>query len=177
MAFGISIKAPGHGGVTVRELWKQFGRFEAVPSMSGLEYPPHLTLAVYDAIAEQQLRAALRAVFLDSPGIRLRFSRIAVFDAPRPVFWAAPDDHEALARAHAAVHRALPVKLCREYYRPGCWIPHCTLATAVRADRIDEAKAFAAGGFEPFEVEFSVADCVEFYPVRVIDEVPLPGSV
>jgi hypothetical protein len=50
------------------------------------------------------------------------------------------------------------------------------LAIDVSTDCIDEAKALAAGEYYPFEVEFSVADCVEFYPVRVIDEVPLLSS-
>jgi hypothetical protein len=42
MAFGISIKATDHSGAPVRELWRQFGKFEAAPSMVGLNYPPHL---------------------------------------------------------------------------------------------------------------------------------------
>lgn len=74
MAFAINITAGGESGAPIRELWKQYGKIEATPSMIDLGYPPHVTLAVYDVIAEQHLRDALRAVFLTIPCIRLRFS-------------------------------------------------------------------------------------------------------
>jgi hypothetical protein len=63
--------------------------------------------------------------------------------------------------------------LCEAHYRPKNWVPHCTLATNVT----DAGKAGALGlADEPinaFEVTFGWADCVEFYPVRVIEELRL----
>ena len=42
---------------------------------------------------------------------------------------------------------------------------------------MDQAKALAARKIEPFEVVFNTADCVEFYPVRIIEEAPLVGRL
>jgi hypothetical protein len=58
-------------------------------------------------------------------------------------------------------------------YQPGVWVPHCTLATQVTADNKEEAIALAAETIEPFEVLFDKAECVEFYPIRIIEECSL----
>jgi hypothetical protein len=49
-------------------------------------------------------------------------------------------------------------------------VPHCTLATEVRGADKQNAIVFACAPFEPFEVVFDTVDCVEFPPVRVIEE-------
>jgi 2'-5' RNA ligase len=173
MAFGISIKISGEAGARLRDLWAGFGRFEHAPSMAALDYPPHVTLAVYDSIPEHRLRKALRSVFDGHPPVRLRFSRLGFFEQPRLVFWVAPDWSEPLQKAHAAVHRQIDPSLCREYYRPVAWVPHCTLATQIGAPNKERAIARSAHMFEPFEVVFDRADCVAFYPIHIIHECSL----
>jgi 2'-5' RNA ligase len=141
--------------------------------MVALDHPPHVTLAVYDSIPERQLTEALRSVFGLHPPLRLRFSKLAFFEAPDLVFWAAPEQSEPLQRAHSAIHELIDPRLCRSHYQPGAWIPHCTLATQVTAGNRDEAIALAAETIEPFEVLFDKAECVEFYPIRTIAECAL----
>jgi 2'-5' RNA ligase len=138
--------------------------------MAALDYPPHVTLAVYDGIPEHQLRETLRSVFLAHRPLSLRFSKLAFFEEPQLVFWAAPDASEALLNVHAAIHRLVEPSLCREYYRPHAWAPHCTLATQVSTANKEKATALAAKKIQPFEVVFDQADCVEFHPVRIIEE-------
>jgi len=130
----------------------------------------NVTLAVYDSIPERQLSEALRSVFGVHPPLRLQFSKLAFFEAPELVFWAAPEQSEHLLRAHSAIHELIHPSLCRSHYQPGVWVPHCTLATQVTAGNKEEAIALAAGAIEPFEVLFDKAECVEFYPIRIIDE-------
>ncbi|HYP37144.1 MAG TPA: 2'-5' RNA ligase family protein [Stellaceae bacterium] len=173
MAFGIGITAPGETGWRLREYWSKFSRFERAPSMVALDHPPHVTLAVYDSIPERQLSEVLRSVFGVHPPLRLRFNKLAFFEMPELVFWAAPEQSEQLLHAHSAIHELIDPWLCRSHYQPGVWVPHCTLATQVTAGNKEEAIALAAGTIEPFEVLFDKAECVEFYPIRTIDECAL----
>jgi hypothetical protein len=116
--------------------------------MATLNHLPHVTLAVYDSIPERQLSGALRSVFGSHPQIRLRFSKLAFFETPELVCWAAPDRSEALLHAHAAIHELID--------------PRCVAITTgfplhagkidVSADNKEEVIALAAETIEPFEV-------------------------
>src|SRR5215469_4711201 len=99
--------------------------------MVALDYPPHVTLAIYDNVSTGELRRTLRAVFGGCASIRLRFDRLAYFKRPQLVFWAAPEPSKSLRDVHAAIHGLIDPSLCREHYRPGAWAPHCTLATDI----------------------------------------------
>ena len=72
--------------------------------MVALDHPPHVTLAVYDSIPERQLSEVLRSVFGVHPPLRLRFNKLAFFEMPELVFWAAPEQSEQLLHAHSAIH-------------------------------------------------------------------------
>jgi 2'-5' RNA ligase len=169
MAFAININASGGTGARIRDYWAKFGCLEPVPSMAALDYLPHVTLAIYDTIAAAKLREASRVAFRGCPPIRLRFDKLACFEHPQLVFWAAPEPSESLLGVHAAIHGLIDPSLCAEHYRPGRWVPHCTLATNVSSNNIQAARALASKGIEPFEVIFDRADCVEFMPVRIIE--------
>ena len=115
----------------------------------------------------------LCSVFGAHPPIRLRFSKLGSFETPELVFWAAPDRSERLLHAQSAIHELIDPGLCRIHYQPGSWVPHCTLATKVTASNKEEAIALATETIEPFEVLFDTAECVEFYPLRTIEECSL----
>jgi 2'-5' RNA ligase len=160
-------------------LWEEASRFEDRPSMAALAYPPHITLAVYDRLDHDCLRSALTTSFEGTSALRVTFDRIGWFDGMPLVLWASPKPCDALARTHMIVHGAIDPKLCRPHYRPGAWVPHCTLATNVSASRRDDALAFARHAIAPFDVLFDGADAVAFPPVAVIQSyglTPRPPS-
>ncbi|MBX9774860.1 MAG: 2'-5' RNA ligase family protein [Xanthobacteraceae bacterium] len=173
MGFAISVKALGSTSARLRAYWDRFARFEQTPSMAALAYPPHVTLAVYERIHEDQLRAALRRVFKDVSAISLRFTALCRFEQPALVFWAAPEPCESLSRVHAAIHKLIDPALCEAHYRPSNWVPHCTLATRVVEANKAVAITSANEPIDAFEVTFDWADCVQFSPVRVIEEINL----
>jgi 2'-5' RNA ligase len=170
MPFAIGIKTSKAAGAPLWELWARFGQLEETSSMLALDYPPHVTLAVYEGVSADQLCNVLRSELGTFPAFRLKFTKLACFETPQLVFWAAPEASELLSRAHAAVHRRIDPTLCREHYRPDRWVPHCTLATNVTDASRARAIALTEQGIEPFDVIFDRADCVEFHPVRIVDE-------
>jgi 2'-5' RNA ligase len=176
MAFAICLKAPNDTADPIRALWEQVARFESRPSTATLNYPPHLTLAIYDDIPLVRLRAGLREAFAGTSALRLLFTRLRFLDDPL-VLWAELSLTVALATAYERVHACIDPQLCHPHYQPGAWVPHCTLGTEILAKHRQEAMAFASRTIPAFEVIFDGADCVSFPPVAVIDEQPHEASL
>lgn len=170
MAFAISLKAIDSTADPIRALWGQVAAIETIPSMAALNYPPHITLAIYDDIDPERLRAVLAEAFTGASALSLTFAQLNYFDTEPLVLWAVPSPLPALNSAHEGVHARIDPSLCHPHYRPGAWVPHCTLGTKIQAERRAEAISLAALPFEPFRVTFSVADCVSFPPVTVLSE-------
>jgi len=170
MAYAISIKVTGSTAEPILALWDEVSNFESSPSMAPLNYPPHITLAVYDDIDPDRLTSVVADGFGQQQAFHLRFTHLCYFDARPLVLWAAPLVSPALAAIHSRVHLAIDPDLCRPHYRPGAWIPHCTIATQIADDHRTDAIAFTAKPFNAFNAVFDIVDCVSFPPVTVLRE-------
>src|SRR5206468_4499682 len=62
-----------------------------------------------------------------------------------------------------------------EHYRPGAWVPHCTLATDLEPHRFGDALAIAARSPMPLESRLVEVDIVEFRPVKQLVSCALGG--
>ena len=145
--------------------------------MEYLGYPPHFTLAAFDNAEESELIAAVESLAASLSRIEVRFDRISHFETPSSiVLWAAPANPAVLAEIHSQVHERVDSNGCRSNYRPGAWIPHCSLAIAIDPARRSEAMAIAQTDISSFEVMFDVIDCARFHPVEVIYERALPAA-
>lgn len=170
-------------GITVhtrsqaRPFWQWVDRaaaLEAVSSIRALGYPPHLTLARYADLSPEILNEAL-ALFARKVPVSLTFDRIGLFDVDPRVLWLSPRHDAGLIALHATIHATIGPSLCDPHYRPGQWIPHLTLATAIPANRREDALALAAESVEPFELVFDRAESVAWPPLRVLETVQLSG--
>lgn len=176
MPYAMNLRSDNASADALRDLWNILGRFEREPSMAALNYPPHLTLAIYEVMDESALRAALQAAFAAAGPLPVSFDRLGYFqNGDRVIVWAAAVPTPALREAHAAVHRTIDDGHCRANYRPDTWIPHCTLALDVSAAHRAAALDLVNRDIEPFQVTFDVADCAAFPPVTVLHETPLAG--
>ncbi len=176
MPYAINYRSDDASSSRVRQLWKKCAALEDSPSMEAMQYPPHLTLAIYDDIQQEDLFAGLAAAVECLSNLTIRFESLGFFEAPYGiVLWAAPVLPESVFDAHASVHSTVDTSLCRSNYRPGVWVPHCSLATAVSFERKKEALAIVEQSIEPFEVTFDAADCASFMPVRVLKEAKFSG--
>lgn len=173
MAGAINIKSINASARNILNLWDDVSGLEEMPSMAGLNYPPHFTFAIYDEIEVDVLRNATKEVFENLSSVFIIFDKIAYFDVEELVLWASPKDKSELLELHKAIHAIIPQELCREYYRPNVWVPHCTLGFKVRPECKDAALKMVGDMALPFEVEFNYADCVEFLPVRILEEFQL----
>jgi hypothetical protein len=76
----------------------------------------------------------------------------------------------ALLDLHEAFHRRFSAFGARSLaqYRPGNWVPHCTLAVGVRASAITDAVRLSLAAELPIHAWFQRVALVEFRPVRVL---------
>ena len=173
MPRAISIKATGSDNAPFIQLWDTLAMLEAKPSMAALNYPPHITIAIYEDLGVDEVTSAMDQTFAYQRSLRLRFSELDCFQIPGFVVWARPDENENLMDLHQRLNTVIDPSRCHDHYRPGNWLPHCTLATNIAAARKDKALALIATPIEPFDVAFDIADCVEFPPVRVLHQIKL----
>jgi 2'-5' RNA ligase len=171
MPYALNLRCDNDSAYVIRQLWAECSVLEESPSMVGMLYPPHLTLAVYDEVQRENLFAGLDAIAACLSCLSVRFDALGYFRAPDAiVLWASPVLEQDVIEAHAAIHSTIDPNLCRVNYRPGCWVPHCSLATAVSVGREDEARSVAERQIDPFYVTFDAVDCVSFTPVEVLQE-------
>ena len=169
----ICVKSVNETARLVSALWTQVGLLEHQPSMQALNYPPHFTFAIYDAIDANVLRSAASEVFSDCRKFNVRFEAIRYFDAQPLTLWLEPADPQVLQALHEAVHRSIDPALCKPHYRPDAWISHCTLGTDIRSENREAALEMTGSMSEPIDVVFDVGDCVLFPPVEVLEEYEL----
>ncbi len=177
MGFCLNLRISAASGSAVTALWDEVAALEEQPSMRPLGYPPHLTLAIYDTddVSEALRTRALDCAAAGQAELRLSFNRIGMFTGPSLVLWLDPEPKEPLWRMHQTVHAVIGPAQCRPHYRPGAWVPHCTLGMAIPAERQDAAIAFGRSFRGGLQATFDVLDCVTFPPLRIAQEKRLPA--
>ena len=173
MPYAIVLKCSNASAAPVVDLWREASRFETIPSMERLDYPPHVTFAIYEDILPADLFATAQEVFANVPALSIEFSDIGHFPNETLVLWARPADDRVLRQMHRAVHDDIDPSLCHEHYRPDHWQPHCTIAMSIPAASTTQALEWAARKRLGFSVTFDAVDCLSFPPVKVIEQVKL----
>ena len=173
MGGAISISANNETSKYITRLWEHAGLFEDEPSMSSLGYPPHFTFAIYEHLETERLERAVRSVFSGCAPIHITFDCIKFFDTSPFVLWASPRDASALHELHTAIHDHNDPARCHVHYRPGAWVPHCTLASSIAHAQKSKAIDFAAKAAMPFDVIFDAADWISFPPIKLAGSLSL----
>ena len=140
MALALELGLGEDADGAVRRLWEQL-ETDGVPSLAtylpGLR--PHVTLVVSDD-APGLRRCADDLRPLVEP-VELELTAPGMFAAGQPFLFLVPAPTPPLVHVHEAVCRQLQRAAVdiHPHYRPGTWLPHCTLSMGVPADRMDVA--------------------------------------
>ena len=124
----------------IRALWDALEEAD-VPSLRELvhrRHRPHVSLVVADALDVDGVRAAL-AGYDPVPQLGLSFQFAGWFVGR--VLWLGPAPSAALLAHQSEVWRRLSAAglPLSNLYRPGDWIPHCTLSMRVPRPKVAEA--------------------------------------
>ncbi|MDQ2892537.1 MAG: 2'-5' RNA ligase family protein [Pseudomonadota bacterium] len=146
--------------------------FETRPSLRELGYPAHITFAAYRDVKSAVLREAL-SVFDHERIFTARFEALATFDAASPVIWLKPNADGRLYAIHDRIHALVDEDRCEPYYRPGNWIPHCTVAVAIDPAQRQAALSFARRPLSRFSISFDVAEVISWPPPKPLASIEL----
>ncbi len=96
---------------------------------------PHVSLVAADELDPVAITNALDGLVVPPP-ITLTFGHVGQF--PGGVLWLGPAPSPDLLRLHAEVVERLDAASVEFWplYRPGVWVPHCTLSMTARGEAI-----------------------------------------
>jgi len=142
VALALEMGLDPEGDRAIRDLWSRLEQL-GVPTLQGHvpSIRPHLSLTVTDdadGLREHALGLALRGVETD-----IEMAAVSLFPADPPVLVLAVAPAPQLVALHARVSGALVAAGVDvwPHYRPGTWLPHCTLSMGVPAELVADASA------------------------------------
>lgn len=117
----------------VRQAWQALDRYGVPSAGSTYEegYRPHITLAMLNTPYPEQAAARLRMPLANVAGLPVSMTALGFFLTNKAPAYLAVAPTSALLQLHESVHSALGAMETWSYYRPGNWMPHCTLAMDV----------------------------------------------
>lgn len=166
--------AAGH----IEPLWDALERDATLSTTRRLGVRPHLSLAVYDALAPHNLLPRLDRFARTLKPLAIGFANIGVFvNGAAATIFLGPVADRVLLELHDAFHRAFADCLdgCIAHYRPRHWVPHLTLAQDVDLAALPVAVANLAGVLRPASGRLDVLSVVRYLPVELLGRYSLDG--
>jgi 2'-5' RNA ligase len=136
---------------------------------------PHLSLAVVETDDERLLGGVIETFARKARHQWVRLAAVSTFASPQGVLFLAPVPTTGLLELHDALHTELLLSglESRSQYRPGAWIPHCTLELDLSGSRLAVAFEACWRAFTPVEGRLSELAVVAYPPPRRLVTVPL----
>jgi 2'-5' RNA ligase len=178
MGFAVEANLDPGAAARVRALWDDLARRGITSEMPEMGADPHVSLAVFDEVDPKALGPVLDSFARGREPLELRLASVGSFPTAEGVVYLAPVVTPALLEWHADLDRRLERLGARawDYYRPGSWVPHCTVALSLDPDGVAEAVRVTreSGVFGPAALD-EIA-LVEFRPVRRLFARPVGRS-
>jgi hypothetical protein len=157
----------------IRVLWRALSA-AGVATMSDVahgRHRPHVSLVACDVLDPVAVAQSLGD--LSAAPLRLTFGHVGQF--PGGVLWLGPAPTAPLLALHAEVTARLDAGGVPYWplYRPGAWVPHCTLSMTARGDAIATG---ARIGFDYVPLEATVRGAAVADHSRDVYH-PLPGLI
>lgn len=153
----------------VRDIWDGLGTVLGQPSLSELGARPHVSLAVYgDGLDTTGFPERLCEFARSVAPFEFKLSSFGTFPGSEGVVFSAPVVTRQLLAVHERFHELFsPYENAgMDYYLPGNWVPHCTVAIDLSAAEVTEAVGYCREAFQPISGRFREIGLVEFRPVK-----------
>ena len=177
MGYAVELNLSRDSAARVVRVWESLAR-EAINSvMLDVGAQPHISLAVLEDLDPEALRADLSRFAEVTRPLSLDLASAGTFPTAEGVVFLAPVVTQELLEVHRRFHRLLSDRGldCGEYYWPGKWVPHCTVAIDMVPDKISAALEMCVQSEAFGAVELDEVSLIEFRPVREIYAFPLSG--
>jgi 2'-5' RNA ligase len=166
MPFAVELLLDGRAREAVRRVWEALAEAGVSSAMLDAGARPHVTLAVYEDLDLGPFRTQVEAFFAGETSIDVPLSSVGTFHGNEGVLFLAPVVTPDLLALHARFHRRFDHLAggAWAYYRPGSWVPHCTLALGVSTEERAVATDVAIGTGLPSQTRLGTAAVVSFDP-------------
>jgi len=143
MAFAVELHLGPETETAVYDTWQALAALGIDRSMLDSGARPHVTLAISDHVDQRGLEDATAAFAATLQPVRLTLSSVGLFPTAENVLFYGVSVTHALLELHDAYSRvfAAHARQPYAYYRPGTWVPHCTLAMGLMPDQLTGALA------------------------------------
>lgn len=175
MGYAIELNLSKGSAARVVKLWEGLARESINSTMLDLAAQPHISLAVFEHLDPAALREDLNRFAEATRPLSVVLSYAGTFPTAEGVVFLAPVVTQELLEVHGRLHRFLRDRgvVCAEYYQPGKWVPHCTVAIGVAPDKIGAATEICARSEAFGPVEIDEVSLIDFPPVRELYAFPL----
>ncbi len=139
---------------------------------------PHVSLAVLDSVETGPLCHEIEQLAGTLPSMEVRLGSVATFPSTGGVVFLAPVVTPKLLELHRRFHTRLQAIGARssDYYLPGNWVPHCTMALDLEPAEVPRAIEICQASDGIGEFVLNAIGLVEFVPVRDICMFPLQDN-
>lgn len=138
--------------------------------MLDLSIRPHITLAMFKDTDPQGFTKWLNAYADKMDCFNIRFSSIGAFLTNPFILFLAPVMEQGLIILHERFNAHIKEVASKfvKYYLPGNWVPHCTLATRLSQNELNQALDVVVDDFKPFDVTVTQIGFVQCNPFKEI---------
>jgi 2'-5' RNA ligase len=127
---------------------------------------PHITLAVCDDADEKAMCQVVRELAQQTAAMPVILSSLGMFPSTESVLFLAPVVEPELLEVHRRADARLSefTKTPWRFYKPGRWVPHCTLALKLPLEGVQRAIEILAESSFPITGELVEIGVSEFDP-------------
>jgi len=171
--YRVLLRVNSAGAEPIEAIWRQMASLGINDSMVKKSMFAHFSLAIYPDECPSELFSLLPGIAQQLQPIEIVLSKIDTFPGPEGVLFLASEANDNLLAASNLFHRETKniLEAWDHYYRPGNWVPHCTIANPISPQEITEAIATIpalSAEFSPISVTCAALELVEFFPIRRI---------
>jgi 2'-5' RNA ligase len=177
MGYAVELNLSRDGAARVVKVWESLAREGINSVMLDLGAQPHISLAVLEDLNPEALRGDLIRFAEVTPPLPVDLASAGTFPTTEGVVFLAPVVTQELLAVHSRFHSLLRERGIdsAEYYWPGKWVPHCTVAIDLAPDKLGAALEMCVQSEAFGTVELDEVSLIEFRPVREIYTFPLGG--
>lgn len=175
MGFAVEVYFDQQTERRIRRLWQELADRNVCSVLPAIGSRPHLSLAVYDHVDPEEVRPALAELAALQAPLQVDLTSVGTFPGAECVVFVAPDATPELLDLHRRVCARLAEFGLRthEYYRPGRWVPHCTIAMELEPAQVPRALEICRASDVCGPSSIVEIGLVQFRPVCEICTFPL----
>ncbi|MEX2535292.1 MAG: 2'-5' RNA ligase family protein [Trueperaceae bacterium] len=149
---------------------------EASPRLTGSR--PHISLALVKTEDVPLLGGVVTEFARESGSCHLRLGALSSFASEQGVLYLAPVPTIGLLEIHSRLHEHLKSRGLESdpLYRPGAWVPHCTIEMGLSGSQLAAAFDACWVDFTPIDGRLVAAGVVSYPPPRCHFVTPLQGA-